>query len=171
MAEAAAVVARVCGEAEATIVHETGRRLDAALEGVPRGFGHGDFFSENLLVEGGRLAGVVDWDGAGPGRLALLDLLHLILTSRGRPLDLEWGPTLVRELVPWARRGGDALAREYCARVGMDADPRMLELLVVAYWLDRAAGQLGSHAEHWEDRDWIGSNIESVARSPLLAGV
>ncbi len=165
LAESAAVVAQVCGETEAAIVHETGRRLDAALSGVPRGFGHGDFFSENLLVDGGRLAGVVDWDSAGPGRLALLDLLHLTLTSRGRPLDLDWGPTLVGELMPWARRGGDALARDYCARVGMDPEPRLLEMLVVAYWLDRAAGQLGSHAEHWEDRDWIGSNIESVARS------
>ena len=169
LTESAAVVAQVCGEPEATIVREAGRRLDAALGGVPRGFGHGDFFSENLLVDGGRLAGVVDWDTAGPGRLALLDVLHLILTSRGQPLDLAWGPTLVRELMPWARQGGDALARDYCARVGMDPEPRLLEMLVVAYWLDRAAGQLGSHAEHWEDRDWIDSNVRSVARSPLLA--
>ena len=169
LAKSAAVVARVCAEAEATIVQETGRRLDAALGGVPRGFGHGDFHSENLLIDGGRLAGVVDWDSAGPGRLALLDVLHLTLTSRGHPLDLAWGPTLVSELLPWARRGGDALAREYCARVGMDPEPRLLEMLVVAYWLERAASQLASHAEHWEDRDWIDSNIQSVARS-LLPG-
>ena len=44
-------------------------RLDLELADVPRGFAHADFFHGNLLVEGGRLAGVIDWDGAGPGRL------------------------------------------------------------------------------------------------------
>ena len=41
---AAEVVARVCGPAEAAMVHATGRVLDDALADVPRGFGHGDFF-------------------------------------------------------------------------------------------------------------------------------
>jgi hypothetical protein len=161
---AAALVARVCGEAAAALVLETGRRLDAALAEVPRGFGHGDFFGGNLLVHDGRLAGVVDWDAAGPGRLALLDLLHLVLTSR-ETSDLGWGPAIVSELLPWARRGGDALVRDYCRRVGMAPDPALLEQLVVAYWLDRAASQLGTHAEHWEDRDWIRANVEGVARA------
>ncbi|MBN1529452.1 MAG: aminoglycoside phosphotransferase family protein, partial [Thermoleophilaceae bacterium] len=82
LAESAGVVARASGE---EAVREIGARLDAELASVPRGFGHGDFFAENLLVSDGRLTGVVDWDSAGPGRLPLLDVLHLVLTSRFGP--------------------------------------------------------------------------------------
>ena len=103
LAGAGEVVARVCGAADAAAVRETAARLDAELAGLPRGFGHGDFFAGNLLVDGGRLAGVVDWDGAGPGRLPLLDLLHLLVTSRWRGADLAWGPAIIGDLLPWVR--------------------------------------------------------------------
>ena len=162
---AAAVVARVCGPAEAAIVHATGRALDDALSDVPRGFGHGDYSMGNLLVVDDRLVGVVDWDSAGPDRLALLDAIHLAFTSGHRPTDTDWGPKLVSELIPWARAGGDDLTNEYCREVGLERDPELLELLVVAYWLDRAASQLRTHAERWEDGDWVRLNIESVARA------
>ena len=119
-------------------------------------------------MEGGRLTGVIDWDSAGPGRLPLLDVLQIVMTARFRPAAREWGPAVVGELVPWARRSGDALARDYCARVGLEPDPRVLERLAAAYWLDRAASQLATHAEHWEDREWIAANVEFVARSLRL---
>ena len=57
LAGAAEVVAQVCGPAEASAVRAAAARLDTELAGVPRSFGHGDFFAENLLVAGGRLAG------------------------------------------------------------------------------------------------------------------
>ena len=81
MAAAAEVVA-MCAPGRRRPSRAIAARLDSELADVPRGFGHGDFFAENLLVGGGRLAGVVDWDGAGPGRLPMLDLLHLLITSR-----------------------------------------------------------------------------------------
>ncbi len=165
LAGAAEVVAEAAGPAVARFVRATGARLDDELAGVPRGFGHGDFFAENLLVEGGRLSGVVDWDAAGPGRLPLLDLLHLIVTSRWRGVDLGWGPAIASHLLPWARDGGDETARDHCARVGIDPDPALLERLAVAYWLDRAAAQLSTHAEYWEDRAWIEANVAAVARA------
>jgi hypothetical protein len=75
---------------------------------------------------------------------------------------------VVGELLAWARGGGDELAREYCSRVGIAADPELLERLVAAYWLDRTASQLTTHAEHWEDREWTAANLELVARSLRL---
>jgi hypothetical protein len=163
LAAAADVVARVCEPARAATVRDTGRMLDAALAEVPRGFCHGDFSSGNLLVRGDELLGVIDWDSAGPGRLALLDAIHLAFISRRRPADLEWGPRLVSDLIPWARAGGGEFTGEYCRRVGLDADPRLLELLVMAYWLDRTASQLCTHAERWDDHDWIRASIALVA--------
>jgi aminoglycoside phosphotransferase (APT) family kinase protein len=165
LASAAEVVARVCGPAEAAVVLDTGRALDEALADVPRGFGHGDFSLGNLLVQGDELVGVVDWDSAAPDRPALIDVIHLAFTSRHRPADMEWGPKLVSDLIPWARCGGDDLTNRYCREVGLDPDARLLELLTIAYWLDRCASQLRTHAERWYDREWIHLNIELVARA------
>jgi hypothetical protein len=159
LAAAADVVAHVCEPAQASVVRDTGRMLDGALADLPRGFRHGDFSFGNLLVRGDELLGVVDWDSAGPGRLALLDAIHLAFISRHRPSDLQWGPRLVSDLIPWARAGGDDFTLEYCRRVGLEADPRLLELLVMAYWIDRTASQLCTHAERWDDADWIRTSI------------
>ena len=78
-------------------------RLDLELADVPRGFAHADFFHGNLLVESGRLAGVIDWDGAGPGRCPLLRLLHLRFGAEPTPLADQWGRTVIRH----AALGGD----------------------------------------------------------------
>jgi aminoglycoside phosphotransferase (APT) family kinase protein len=114
-------------------------RLDGELAEVPRGFAHGDFWAGNLLTDSGALVGVVDWPSAGPGRLPLLDLLHLRANER-RELDgSSTARVVLEELLPGARAGGDELDREYCARVGVDAVPRVLEALVGAYWLSELA--------------------------------
>ena len=115
-------------------------------------------------MDGGRLAGVVDWDGAGPGRLPLLDLLHLLVTSRWRGADLAWGPAIVEDLLPWARAGRDGIARDHCPRIGIDPVPALLERLVVAYWLTGPAPSSSTHAEYWDDREWIEANVVAVAR-------
>ena len=95
----------------------------------------------------------------------MLDLLHLLITSRWGGDDVGWGPAITGELLPWARGGGDELARDYCRRVGIEPEPALLERLVIAYWLDRAAAQLSAHAEHSEDREWIEANVVAVARA------
>ena len=110
-------------QAEARTVVALGSRLETTLAGLPRGFAHGDFFRGNLLVENGVLVGVIDWDAAGPGRLPLIDLLHLRHMNEHHPADLDWGPTLVEHLLPWARAGGDDPARGYCHRVRIEPSP------------------------------------------------
>ncbi len=107
----------------------------------------------------------MDWDAAGPGRLPLLDLLHLTVASRWGRTENAWGPAIVGDLLPWARGGGDDLVRGYCRRVGLEPDPELLERLAIAYWLERAAAQLSAHAERWEDREWIEANVAAVARA------
>jgi len=143
---------------------------DRVLSDVPRGFGHGDFWYENLLVDGGNLAGVLDWDSAGPGRRPLLDLLHLMLTARRRVPGYRWGDALVAELMPWADVGGDELAQRYCRDLGVDASPAVLRALVVAYWLDRLRYQLDRYADRAVRPAWVANNIVRVARSLAEAG-
>jgi aminoglycoside phosphotransferase (APT) family kinase protein len=142
-----------------------GRRLEETLAGLPRGFGHGDFFLGNLLVEGDRLTGVVDWDSGGPGRLPLLDLFHLLHLAQYPLGDEDWGPSLVRHLFPSARAGASATVQEYCARVGVAPDGSLLEALAVAYWLDRAAYILRTHRQRRAEPRWLESNIDHVLES------
>lgn len=164
LATIAETAAGFCPAAEARAIVSFGERLQTTLGELPRGFAHGDFFPGNLLVEDGRLSGVVDWDASGPGRLPLLDLLHLRLMGDHRPADLDWGPTLIEHLVPWARRGGDDPAREYCTRVGVEPLPETLLALVGAYWLERVAYQLAMYADRAGRSRWIGRNVAFVLR-------
>jgi Phosphotransferase enzyme family len=166
LAELAAGVEEACSPESASKLHALAARLEQRLEGIPRCFVHGDFFAGNLLTdEQGRLSGVVDWDAAGPGRLPLLDLLHLQLTRSGAYADADWGSVLLERLLPPARAGGDAATREYCAAVGVEPDPRLLEALVLAYWLDHVAYQLRAHPVRRAQPDWMERNIELVLRS------
>ena len=159
-ADAARVAAR-CGSAEAVALERLGARVAEATARLARGFGHGDFWRENLLAEGARLTGVVDWASAGPGRLPLVDLLHLTTDAVRERRRGHLGPAIVDYLLPWARAGGDELARSYCRRVGFDPEPATLEALAIAYWLDFTAGQLALFSDRAEPM-WIRQNVELV---------
>jgi aminoglycoside phosphotransferase (APT) family kinase protein len=113
----------------------------------------------------GRLTGVVDWDSAGPGRLPLLDLLHLLVTRAGAFSDDEWGESVVARVLPVARAGGDDVVRRYCRELGLPTDARTLETFVWAYWLDYAAYQLRTHLLRRSQPAWIERNAERMARS------
>jgi aminoglycoside phosphotransferase (APT) family kinase protein len=165
LAEEAAIVAAVCRDEPAQRARALGERLDRELADVPRGFGHGDFFPGNLLARGDRLTGVLDWDAGGPGRLPLVDLLHLELTRRPYGHDDNWGRALVERLLAAARAGGDEPMRAYCAAAGLERDPRLLEALVFAYWLGYASYQLRVHPDRHGQRSWIEGNLERVLRA------
>ena len=139
-------------------------RAAAELAGLPVGFGHGDFWAQNLLVDNGCLTGVVDWDAAGPGRLPLIDLLHLTMSrEQARRRLASVGETIVSVLLPWARRGGDEQARSLFRRlVGGDADPVVLEALVCVYWLGYVAYQIRLYRDRSEPK-WLEPNVLMVA--------
>jgi hypothetical protein len=166
LTEPAATVEEVCSPQSASTLHTFAAELETRLEGVPRCFAHGDFFAGNLLAdERGRLSGVVDWDAAGPGRLPLLDLLHLQLTRSGAYADADWGRLLLERLLPPARAGGDVPTRSYCAAIGVEPEPELLEALVLAYWLDHVSYQLRAHPVRRAQPAWIKQNVELVLRS------
>ena len=156
----------VCAPESVPVLRTLAERLEKRLADVPRCFAHGDFFVGNLLEdEGGRLSGVVDWDAAGTARLPLLDLLHLSLTRSGAFADKDWGRALLDRLIPLVRAGGSEEIRHYCAEIGLQPRPELLEALVFAYWLDYVAYQLRAHPVRRAHPAWIQGNVELVLRS------
>jgi hypothetical protein len=160
----AAVVAGVSDERGGQAVLTLAESLEATLADVPRGFGHGDFWTRNLLTQGDRLVGVVDWHSAGRGRLPLVDLLHLRLSAIFQRRRQYLGTALVEYLLPWARAGGDEIVAEYCERVGVGLTPKRLEALALAYWLGRTARELELYADRAERPVWLRHNVELVVR-------
>jgi len=163
-ASLAEVLAELCAPEHVAALRDLGSRLDSALADLPRGFGHADFGRGNLLVEGDRLVGVIDWDGAGPARLPLLGLLHLRLGAAYDPQDDEWGQIVVTRLLPWADSGGDEIVGDYCRRLGFEPHPERLRALALAFWLDLITLHLRLHPFRRDDSRWIGHNIDAVIR-------
>jgi hypothetical protein len=151
------------GNALTSLAHE----VEAALADVPRGFGHGDFAAGNLLGRDGRLAGVVDWAKGGPGRLPLLDLLHLRANIEAARTRTHLGEVIVQFLLPWAQRGGDRLLSEYRDRAGLTLTVPQLDAAVTAYWLDFIASELAAYADRGRRRAWVEKNVALVAERLL----
>jgi Phosphotransferase enzyme family len=162
--KAAGVVASVCDPARGRELLAVAERLETGLADLPRGFGHGDFWSGNLLTNGGRLIGVVDWAAADRDRLPLVDLIHLRLSEHRWATNEPLGRLLVEEMLPWARRGGDEHARSYCQQLGFEPKPERLEALVIAYWFDRVAHELETYSDRRKPR-WLSLNVEPVLRA------
>jgi hypothetical protein len=164
-AGAAEIVASVCGGADAARVLALGRWVTRELERVPRGFAHGDFWQGNLLADAGRLSGVIDWAGAGGGRLPLLDLLHLLANTERAPRSWSLGRAIVDRLLPMTREGGDELVRSYCRRIGLDPEPGLLTTFAAAYWLSFVGESLGSYADRANRPAWLEENVHAVLRA------
>jgi hypothetical protein len=148
----------------AAAVRRLAERVTATVAHLPRGFAHGDFWSGNVLAVDGRLSGVIDWDAAGPGRLPLLDLLHLRANAlRGGRRATSLGEDVVHSLLPWARAGGDGPTRAFAAELGFDVTPTLLEALVAAYWLDYVAYQLRLYVDRARRPRWLRENVTNVA--------
>jgi aminoglycoside phosphotransferase (APT) family kinase protein len=169
LAEQADVIAQTCDSASALAVERLAARLDEELAGVRRGFGHGDFWTRNLLTTERGLSGVVDWHAGGPGRLPLIDLFHLRLSTVFQRRRQYLGRALVEHLLPWAKAGGDDIARDYCRRIGLEIDATRLEALVGAYWITRTARELELYADRVERPLWMRHNVRAVipALEPL----
>ena len=143
-------------------VQRLAARAGAVLDRAPTVFGHGDYCSSNLLVEGGRLSGVVDWESAGSGELPLLDLLHLLLLHECQPDVYRWGRAVSTHLRPLAARADGPVAA-YLDELGLSFDREEREALAVAYWLKRIAYQLSTYGSRGRDRRWVDENVRRPA--------
>ena len=138
---------------------DVAQRLDQRLEGVTLGWAHGDLWPGNLLAHNGRLTAVLDWDSASPHALPLLDMFHLIAWGERRYRPLSLGAFCESALWPLAQDGGDQRIRSYCEATGTPRDAETLEALAQAYWLVRAAREVGTFADRAKRPAWMEANV------------
>lgn len=159
LARDAELVASAADGADRAPIESLARALESEIAGVPVGFGHGDFWGGNLLAENGRLVGVVDWDGAGPGRLPLLDLFHFRLSAAASRAHRPLGHVIADELKQPAM---DELTREYCERIDLEPDAHLRRALLAVYWLDYIAYQVRFFIDPSGRPKWVRDNVAVV---------
>jgi aminoglycoside phosphotransferase len=138
--------------------------LHAALgeDAVTVAFIHGDFWSENLLVDvdARRITGLVDWDSAAPGALPAHDLLHFVLYSRKLLRGSEIGAEICRALGPdpgWQPEEQPAIDRVTASR-----DAGVLRAPVLLYWLRIVSENFARQPDATRRRKWVSDNIDAV---------
>lgn len=141
-----------------------GRELRAWLAGREASIGwiHGDYWPGNILVaaDGSRISGIVDWDLASDGQLALHDPIHLVLLTRRLVSGRELGD-IVRGLLagdPLESAERSALAAAGFRPSTWERDAREAVLLV---WL-RHVGFFALIPGQGSNPRWVRRNVMAV---------
>jgi hypothetical protein len=137
-------------------------RYAARTSPLPGVLRHGDLWAGNLLVVGGKLTGVVDWDAWHPSAVPGADLLHLLVTEErrktGRPLGAAW------KARPWRSRVYAALSADGLRALGVRGDEETLEVIGLAWWAGAVAGTLARLPHRAADHAWLEANVDPVLR-------
>jgi len=117
-----------------------GERTEAALTGLPSVIQHGDFFGDNLLVQGSRLTGVVDWGTWTSAGTPGVDLLELYATDRGQRRPAEFARILTDGV--WRSDEFLDLTAEYWRAIGVPPSEETLKAIASAWWVSGMAALL-----------------------------
>ena len=175
-----------CGRHRAAIVHVESKSRRTILEMImqeqaaivepllakcPRGMLHGDANDENILVDGERVAGLIDFGDALQGALVQdLGITLAYAAQHGAPPNLDLAASVVagyhevRPLLEAERRALFPLLRSRLATSALIGAARRAESPEHATWY--------SHEETtWETIESLGSIMPDVGRSMLCAGI
>jgi Ser/Thr protein kinase RdoA (MazF antagonist) len=129
----------------------------AALPGILR---HGDLWTGNLLVERGRLTGVVDWDAAHPAGVPGADLVQLLATDARMRAHRHLGPAFVAR--PWRSAAFRRATAAYWRALGLAPDARLLDAAAIAWWATEVHHTMVRLPHRAVDERWLGLNVDAV---------
>jgi hypothetical protein len=150
--EALAAVLPDRSDALRALAHE----LRPELRALPSVMRHGDLWAGNLLADGDRLGGVVDWDAWDPGAVPGADLLHLHATGRRIAERCELGEIWIRR--PWRDEG-------YRSLLGGAASTVAEGVLSIAWWAAEVRGTVSRHPARAIDERWLSLNVDAVLQT------
>jgi hypothetical protein len=140
------------------------RELRAGLVGrdVSVGWIQGDYWPGNILAspDGTSITGIVDWDLAADGQLALNDPVHLIMLGRSLVSGRELGDVVLGLLAgdPLEPAERSALAASGLEPSAWDRDRRQLVLLAWLRHVGVFAQLPGDGSKPW----WVRRNVSAV---------
>ncbi len=134
--------------------------LAAETAGMPAILRHGDLWTGNLLVDGGMLTGIVDWDAADPTGLPGADLLQLVATDLRRREHRSLGAAFLAR--PWDATPFRAAAADYWPASGIEPTPRLIELTGIAWWAAEVHGTVARLPQRAADEGWLAANVDPV---------
>jgi hypothetical protein len=128
-----------------------------ALSSVLR---HGDLWTGNILVKGGRLTGLIDWDAAHPAAVPGADLLQFAATEFRRRAHCALGPAFLSR--PWRLPIFLQATRVYWPALGIRPDDALLEVVGIAWWATEVHGTLSRLPHRAADEAWVATNVDRV---------
>ena len=137
-----------------------GARLVPVLNGVPSVVTHGDLWAGNLFVQGGRLTGVIDWDGARLDGIPGTDLLHLVVSTRRGRAGGDIGEVWVTR--PWRSDRFLLWSAPYWGSFELDPTKELLDAAGAAWWAGWLRQALERHERRLTDERWLAANVTSV---------
>jgi Protein of unknown function (DUF1679) len=135
-------------------------RLRSRLDGIPAVQRHGDLWAGNLLVDRGRLTGIVDWDAAHSRGVPGADLVQLVGTDVRRRRRLPLGRA-VREL-PWRASTFTAATAAYWSALDIAPRRALLDVAGIAWWGSEIHHTLLRFPQRRTDERWVAENVAAV---------
>ena len=138
-------------------------RVVPILEGLPAATRHGDLWAGNLLVQDGRLVGVVDWAAWHEAAVPGTDLLHLWASETKRGSSRELGE--IWSSRPWTDATWLQATRPYWSALGIEPDEPVLEAIAAAWWAAWVVQSLLRHPARARNNRWVAGNVDAVLES------
>jgi Ser/Thr protein kinase RdoA (MazF antagonist) len=135
-------------------------RVRSRLDDIPAVQRHGDLWAGNLLVDRGRLTGIVDWDAAHSSGVPGADLVQLVATDVRRRRRLPLGQAVLE--LPWRASTFTAATAEYWWALDIAPRRALLDVAGIAWWASEIHHTLVRFPQRRTDELWVAENVAAV---------
>jgi Phosphotransferase enzyme family len=135
-------------------------RLRSRLDGIPAVQRHGDLWAGNLLVDRGRLTGIVDWDAAHCSGVPGADLVQLVGTDARRRRRLPLGRAVLER--PWRASAFTVSTAAYWWALDIAPRRALLDIAGIAWWASEIHHTLVRFPQRRTDERWVSENVAAV---------
>ena len=146
--------------ARAPVLKAIGAFIRPVLRTLPAVARHGDLWSGNVLVDDGRLAGVIDWDAWHPRGVPGTDLLHCLATDLAHASGRELGSVWLE--APWRSARYQRVMTPYWSALDVWPDAATLQAVGIAWWAGYVAHSLACDPQLVGDARWAAANVDAV---------